>query len=271
VICITFQMMAFGVNAPAKVSAELPRTGRMTGEDRATPPRVPSRRSARKPKHPRRLSALPARLSNELFAGAEVVRLPAGQVLYRAGDSADGCYRVEDGLLKVTMVANSGTERILAFHGPGAIVGELAIIDGLPRSVSAVAVRDAVLSFISRAAFEAFAEKHHPEFCQSLFRLLTKRVRDRDKMVAATSFLMLKGRIAQTLLELADYFGQDVGRGRIVIRQKIRQRDIAAMAGTARENVTRIINDWQRRKLVSRPSGYYCLENKALLEHQVKH
>ena len=207
---------------------------------------------------------MPTRLSNELFASAEVVRVPAGQVLFRAGDPADGCYRVEGGLLKVTMFSHSGTERILAFHGPGAIVGELAIIDGLPRTTSAVAVRDAALSFLSRVAFEAFAEKHHPEFCQSLFRLLTKRVRDRDKMVAATSFLM-------ALLELADHFGQDVGRGRIVIRQKIRQRDIAAMAGTARENVTRIINDWQRRKLVSRPSGYYCLENKALLEHQVKH
>ena len=169
---------------------------------------------------------MPTRLSNELFAGAEVVRVPAGQVLFRAGDPADGCYRVEGGLLKVTMFSHSGTERILAFHGPGAIVGELAIIDGLPRTTSAVAVRDAALSFLSRAAFEAFAEKHHPEFCQSLFRLLTKRVRDRDKMVAATSFLM-------ALLELADHFGQDVGRGRIVIRQKIRQRDIAAMAGTA--------------------------------------
>ena len=153
-----------------------------------------------------------------------MVRVPAGQVLFRAGDPADGCYRVEGGLLKVTMFSHSGTERILAFHGPGAIVGELAIIDGLPRTTSAVAVRGSALS--SRAAFEVFAEKHHPEFCQSLFRLLTKRVRDRDKMVAATSFLM-------ALLELADHFGQDVGRGRIVIRQKIRQRDIAAMAGTA--------------------------------------
>src|SRR6516162_1439867 len=96
----------------------------MTGEDRATPPRLAaSRRSARKLKHPRRLSGLPTRLSNELFAGAEVVRLPAGQVLFRAGDPADGCYRVEDGLLKVTMFSHSGTERILAFHGPGAIVG----------------------------------------------------------------------------------------------------------------------------------------------------
>jgi len=56
-----------------------------------------------------------------------------------------------------------------------------------------------------------------------------------------------------------------------VIRQKIRQRDLAAMAGIARENVTRILNDWQRHKVLSRPSGYYCLENKALLENQIKH
>jgi CRP/FNR family transcriptional regulator, cyclic AMP receptor protein len=269
VICITFQMMAFGVNASAKVSAQLPRTGKMTGEDRATLQRVPSRRSARKPKHPRRLSALPARLSRELFADAEVMRLRAGQVLFRAGDSGNGCYRVEDGLVKRTMVSKSGAERILAFHGPGGIVGELSVIDGLPRSVSVVAVRDSALSFVGRAAFETFAEKH-PELCPSLLRLVTECVRERDKMLAAGSFLSLKGRIAETLLELAEHFGQEVGPGRIVIRQKIRQRDIAAMAGTARENVTRALNDWQRCKLVSRVSGYYCLENKALLEHQAK-
>jgi CRP-like cAMP-binding protein len=204
----------------------------------------------------------------ELFATAEVVRLPAGQVLFRAGDSSDGCYHIDDGLLKVTMVSNSSTERILAFLGRGAIVGELSIIDGLPRSLSVVAVRDAALSFLSRAAFEAFSEKH-PEVYKSLVRLLAKRVRERDKMLAATSFLSLKGRIAQTLLELAEHFGKEVGPGRIVIRQKIKQTDLAAMTGVARESMTRILNDWQRRKMMSRPSGYYCLENKELLEHQV--
>jgi CRP-like cAMP-binding protein len=204
----------------------------------------------------------------ELFAVAEVVRLPAGQVLFRAGDSGDGCYRIDDGLLKVTIVSNSGTERILAFLGQGAIVGELSIIDGLPRSLSVVAVRDAALSFLSRAAFEAFSEKH-PEVYKSLVRLLAKRVRERDKMLAATSFLSLKGRIAQTLLELAEHFGKEVGPGRIVIHQKIKQTDLAAMTGVARESMTRILNDWQRRKMVSRPSGYYCLENKELLGHQV--
>ena len=223
-----------------------------------------------RPTYPRLLSELPARLSTELFAGAELVRLPAGRVLFRAGDSGNGCYRVEDGLLKVTMFSSSGAERVLAFCGSGAIVGELAIIDGLPRSASVVvAVRDAAVSFLSNAAFEAFAEKHS-ELYKSLVRLLAKRLRETDTTVAASSFLSLKGRMAQTLLELAEHFGQEVEPGRIVIRQKIRQTDLAAMAGIARENVTRILNDWQRRKLMSRLAGFYCVEDKAQLEHQVK-
>ena len=132
-----------------------------------------------------------------------------------------------------------------------------------------MAVRDAALSFLSRAAFDAFAQKH-PEVYKTLVTLLATRLRETDTVVAAGSFLPLKGRVASTLLELAENFGQDVGSGRIVIRQKIGQSDIAAMAGIARENVSRILNDWKRRKLVSRLSGYYCLENKAQLEHEAE-
>jgi CRP-like cAMP-binding protein len=72
------------------------------------------------------------------------------------------------------------------------------------------------------------------------------------------------------MLELADHFGQEVAPGRIVIRQKIGQNDLAAMAGIARENLTRVLNDWQRHKALSRLSGYYCLEDKRQLEHQAK-
>jgi CRP/FNR family transcriptional regulator, cyclic AMP receptor protein len=222
-----------------------------------------------RPDYPRLLSGLPTSLSTKLFANAKLVWLVAGEILFRAGASDDGCYRVEDGLLKVTIVSGSGAERILAFLGRGAIVGELSIIDGLPRSATVVAVRDAGVSFLSRAEFEAFADQH-PELYKSLVRLLAQRLRETDKAVAASSFLSLKGRVARTMLELAEHFGQEVGSDRIVIRQKIGQNDLAAMAGIARENVTRVLNDWQRHKVVSRLSGYYCLENKAQLENQVK-
>ena len=222
-----------------------------------------------RPEYPRLLSGLPARLSTALFASAERMRLGAGQVLFRAGEPGHGCYRIEDGLLKVTIVSSSGAERILAFLGRGAIVGELSIIDGLPRSASVVSVRNAVVSFLSRAAFEAFGEKH-PELYKSLVRLLAQRLRETDTLVAAGSFLSLKGRLARALLELADHFGYELEPGRIVIRQKLRQTDLAAMAGIARENVARILKDWQRHKLVSCLSGHYYLENKSQLENQTK-
>ncbi len=227
------------------------------------PPMPPTR------SNPSLLSGLPEHLSANLFTRATPAKLSADEVLFMEGDAGDGCYRVEEGLLKVTMMSRAGGERILAFLGKGAIVGELSIIDGLPRSASVVAVRDASLSFLSRSAFEDFAQKH-PEVYKSLVTLIAARLRETDAVVAAGSFLPLRGRVACTLLELAQDFGQDVGAGRIVIRQKIGQSDLAAMAGIARENVSRILNDWKRRKLVSRLSGYYCLENKALLQHEAE-
>ena len=210
-------------------------------------------------------SVFPEKLSARLFAHAKPAKLAANEVLFVAGDPGDGCYRVEHGLLKVSMIAASGAERILAIVGPGAIVGELSTIDGLPRSASVAAVRESELSFISRAAFAAFADEN-PEVYKHMVTLLAARLRDTDGVVAAGSFLPLKGRVARALLDLSEAFGQDVGGGRILIRQKISQSDLAAMAGIARENVSRILNDWKRRKLVSRLSGYYCLENKAQLQ-----
>ena len=79
---------------------------------------------------PRLPNALPA----QLFRNAAPRRRQAGEALFVAGDPGDGCYRLEQGLLKVVITSPQGEERILAMLGPGTIVGELAMIDGLPRS-----------------------------------------------------------------------------------------------------------------------------------------
>ena len=215
------------------------------------------------------LSRLPEHFLTELFGCASTVRLKTGEALFLAGDTGDGCYRVEDGLLKVTMVSHTGRERILALLGPGAIVGEMSIIDRLPRSANVAAVRPAVLSFVSRADFHGFA-KVHSEVYESLLALLAARLRETDMTIAAETFLPVGGRIACTLLELAQEFGRDVGSGRIVIHQKISQADVAAMAGVSREHVNRILNDWKRRLLVSQLDVYYCIENKAQLQKEAQ-
>jgi CRP/FNR family transcriptional regulator, cyclic AMP receptor protein len=214
-----------------------------------------------------------AALSNEhveaLFTKAGAARIVAGRTLFLAGEPATGCYRVDQGLLKVSTLSEAGGERILAIVGPGALVGELAMLDDRPRSATVTAIRDSELSFVSRGEFRAFAEKN-PQIYKHLSMLLARRLRDTNAAIATTSLLTLRGRIARALLDLSEAFGHDVGSGRILIRQKITQSDLAAMAGIARENLSRILKDWSRQSVISRLAGYYCLDNKSVLEREAK-
>jgi len=214
------------------------------------------------------LAALPAELSQSLFAKARPLSLKAEQTLFVAGDEGDGCYRVEEGLLKASVAAPAGGERILAILGPGSVVGELSMIDRGPRSASVTALRDSKLSFVGRIAFEAFGQSR-PDLYRHIATLLAQRLRDTDEALVATNFLSVKGRVARALLSLADAFGRDLGQGRILIRQKVSQSDLAAMAGIARENVSRVLNDWVHRSLVSRLAGYYCLENLGAFKREL--
>ncbi len=107
-----------------------------------------------------------------------------------------------------------------------------------------------------------------PELYRHVTMLLARRLRDTNNALVATSFLSLKGRVARALLSLSDAFGHDVGGGRILVRQKVTQSDLAAMAGIARENVSRILKDWTNHALISRLAGYYCLEKKSAIERE---
>ena len=180
------------------------------------------------------LGALPSELSRRLFAQGRLSSLDADQTLFLAGDEGDGCYRVEEGLLKASVAAPNGGERILAILGPRSVVGELSMIDGAPRSASVTALRNSKLCFISQADFDAIG-KSSPEIYRHVMKVLARRLRDTNNALAASSFLSLKGRVARALLSLAEAFGKDVGNGRILIQQKVNQSDLAAMAGIARE------------------------------------
>ena len=205
------------------------------------------------------------------MANAKPRSLTEREVLFEAGDVADGCYRLEQGLLKVCIASPQGDERILTILGPGSIVGELAIIDGLPRSATVVAIRDCKLSFISREAFVSCI-REHPEIYGDLVSTLVSRLREADDaMAAARDFadfmdaVTVKARVVRALLELAEHLGREAESGRIVILHKIRQSDIAAMAGVARENVSRTLTELKRRGLIGQSSSYYFINDKRKL------
>jgi len=216
-----------------------------------------------KPKPSNVLSGLPL---SELFQGPVTHKLREGEVLFRAGDVGDGCYRIQTGLVKVVVASQLGEERTISLLRPGAIVGELSVIDGGPRSASVIAVTDCSLSFFSRTQFQTYIDSH-PELTSYLVRTLARRLREADDDLAATTFLSVKGRLARALLNLAEFVGENDGGGRIQLRLKISQGDLAAMAGVARENVSRTMSEWRTRDIVTRSSNYYCINDpKALAQ-----
>jgi CRP/FNR family transcriptional regulator, cyclic AMP receptor protein len=143
------------------------------------------------------------------------------------------------------------------------------MIDRMPRSASVVALRDSVLQFISREAYEKRVLAF-PETKQALLEILALRLRQADEELAAATFLSVKARVARALLELAEFVGKPFGPQCIVLDEKIRHADLAAMAGATRENVERVLSGWRRRNLVlTGISPHYVLNDLAALKREM--
>jgi CRP/FNR family cyclic AMP-dependent transcriptional regulator len=211
---------------------------------------------------------LPLRLLSPLFEQGSVTYLAAHRLLFASGDAPDGCYRIEIGLVRVVMTSPTGDNRILAMLGPGSIVGELSLLDGLPRSASVITNQDSTFRFVSRAAFLDFC-RDNTEIQQELVMVLAARLRETNHALAAATFLSAKGRIARALLELARHVGEEAETGATVIRDKVSQRHLADLAGVARENVNRAFSEWTKRKLITRSAGSLKINDVAALTSEM--
>ncbi|MBV6657533.1 MAG: Crp/Fnr family transcriptional regulator [Devosiaceae bacterium] len=209
-------------------------------------------------------AGLEADLADGLADLAREASADAGEMLFMAGDPGDSMYAVLEGSLKVIVVSAEGSEQLLAIIGPGHVVGEMALLDGQPRSASVQALKKSRLARIDKRDFDKFADAN-PGLYRHMLGLISTRLRQANDVLAARSFLPLPGRVAVALLQLGETFGKDLPDGRLLVHYKVSQSDLAAMAGAARENVSRILNTWKREGLISRISGYYCIEKRDAL------
>lgn len=212
---------------------------------------------------------LPENIAADLLGRAIGCDLTSGAVLFEAGDPGDGFYRLDEGALKVTLQSPSGEERILAILGTNSIVGDLAIIDGQPRSATVIALSDCSLRYVSRSEFLSCAARH-PELYRYLVKLLASRLRETDYTIEALAFLSARGRVAYALLEIADALGEKTNSHAVVIPNIIHQRDVAALAGVARENTNRILKEWERSKILTRLSRAYRINDQQKLEREMQ-
>lgn len=152
------------------------------------------------------------------------------------------------GKVKVARTSTDGREVILTILSESDFFGEMAILDGQTRSATVVAIEDTELFLIQRNDFINLL-REYPEVAISLLQELTKRLRSADAKIKALSLKDAEGKVATVLLQLAD----DVGRikhGKVEIEKLPLQQDLANMAGTSRETISRTIHSFAKKGLV---------------------
>lgn len=190
------------------------------------------------------------------LAGRTVTRsYPKQAILVNEGDESDSLYLILAGRVKIYLADEHGKELILAIKGPGQYFGEM-VLDEQPRSASVMTLDPSQFAILSHADFKAFLLSH-AEVSLQLIQNLIRVARGLNRNVRNLAMLDVYGRVARILLELA------VERdGKLVIPEKLTQKDIAARVGASREMINRILRDLTTGGYVSVEDGRITI-NKA--------
>jgi CRP-like cAMP-binding protein len=182
------------------------------------------------------LAELTADERAELQELGSVRRYKRGDVLFHQGDDAGAVLVILAGHVKAAMLSD-GREVILAFPGPGELLGELSAVDGQPRSGTVRAVDDVEALVIPGSAFRAVLE-HCPRIAFVLLRSVIERLRTADRQRVDYAVNDVCVRVAGRLVELCDRFGSEDG-ARVEIGLSLTQDELASWAGASREAVAK--------------------------------
>ena len=202
----------------------------------------------------------------ERFSRVAIPRsYPEGTRVFHEGDHSDACYIVKSGTFRVTREHPDGRAITLATLGEGDIVGELAMLDGEVRSASVETLGgDGELLALPASDVRALLERH-PEITVKFVAALTRRLRSANERISRQSFQTVPSRVAGVLSQMVAEEGED-GR-QVTIRMN--QSDLAQLAGTSRESVSRFLADLERSGVVKAGRGQVTILEPAKLGNYI--
>jgi CRP-like cAMP-binding protein len=176
-----------------------------------------------------------------LIRGMRVRKFRRGETVFHLGDPGDALFIVMSGAIKITLPADSGDEAILATLRPGDFFGELALLDGAPRSATAVAIEACETYMLPRDRFRELIATE-PVMREALLATLAAEVRRLTHHVEELHFLDITGRLASRLARMANESGSDrQADGTIRLAGPLTQGDLAAMIGCTRQSVNKLL------------------------------
>jgi CRP/FNR family cyclic AMP-dependent transcriptional regulator len=187
----------------------------------------------------------------ELVANAlRVRRFHRGEVIFHAGDPGDSLFIVAGGSVKITVTPEDGTEpAILTTIGPGGFFGELALLDGAPRSATAAAVDGVETLVLRRDGFDRLVDTE-VALRRALLAALAREIRRLTAQVEDLHFLDLPGRLARHLLREIDGDSEQPSAREARLPWPYTQGELASMIGGSRQSVNRLLADFIEQGLL---------------------
>lgn len=170
------------------------------------------------------------------------------EVILMEEDAGTALFVIVNGKVKVSRASGDGREVILTILGESDFFGEMAILDGLTRSATVTSIDESELFIIQRNDFLNLLYDH-PEVSVALLQELTRRLRNADMKIKALSLKDAEGKVATVILQLADDIGK-IKQGKVEIEKLPLQQDLANMAGTSRETISRTLHSFAKKGLV---------------------
>src|ERR1700761_432623 len=193
--------------------------------------------------------------SEALASQFEIFDAARGTTLFHEGEPGDSLYIVLAGKVKLGRRSSDGRENLVAVMGPSDQFGELSIFDPGPRTSTAVVVTDARIARLPKSALQKWVQER-PQIAMQLLRVVARRLRRTNTMLADLIFVDVPGRVAKQLLQLAQRFGSVEG-GQLRVTHDLTQEELAQLVGASRETVNKALADFAAR-------GWLRLEGKSV-------
>ena len=191
-----------------------------------------------------------------LLVTLEPIDFPRGHVIFAEGEPGDRLYIIHSGKVKIGRKSPDGRENLLNIMGPSDMFGELSIFDPGPRTSTATTVTEVRALSMGRPELREWISKR-PEIAEQLLRVLARRLRRTNNMLADLIFTDVPGRVAKALLQFARQFGSQEA-GLLRVTHDLTQEEIAQYVGASRETVNKALADFVHR-------GWIQLQGKSVV------
>ena len=171
-----------------------------------------------------------------------------GVIIFHKDSPGRTLYIIESGKVRIFVLSESGREISVNIYGPGDVFGELALLDGLPRSAGAMVVEKTTVLTLHRDDFLWHLGKY-PRMARSIIEILSARIRYTTVYAESLAFLDVYGRVAEKLLELCDRYGVERADG-IEIDLHLTQSELASWVAATREHVNRVLGAFRDQGLI---------------------